>query len=331
MALAADDPEAQARIDAFRQRTAATGLDRRPQCADRVSLGCRRTPTTFASMRRNWSRSRRTSSWLPARARHAPLLQATRTIPIVFVTSPIRSAPASSKPGAAGRQRHRLHAVRIRHEREMAGTAQGDRARRDARGGASGSRPYRPGLASSPRSRPWRRRLGWRCARSTCATPPRSSAPSRRSRASEWRPDRDAERVGAVHRDLIIALAATARLPAVYSFRFFVAGGGLISYGPDLGRSVPARGRLCRPHPQGREARRPAGAGADQVRAGDQSQDREGARPHRAADAARPRRRGDRMRRVRCRLLAQSGHAAFAARCPLLGVKRTWRINEYTP
>ena len=34
---------------------------------------------------------------------------------------------------------------------------------------------------------------------------------------------------------------------------------------------------------------------ADQVRAGDQPQDRQGARPHRAADAARPRRRGDRM------------------------------------
>src|SRR2546430_2368840 len=31
--------------------------------------------------------------------------------------------------------------------------------------------------------------------------------------------------------------------------------------------------------PQGREARRPAGAGADQIRDGDQSQDREGARP----------------------------------------------------
>ena len=34
---------------------------------------------------------------------------------------------------------------------------------------------------------------------------------------------------------------------------------------------------------------------ADQVRAGHQPQDREGARPRRAADAARPRRRGDRM------------------------------------
>src|SRR6516162_3341314 len=32
------------------------------------------------------------------------------------------------------------------------------------------------------------------------------------------------------HRDLIIALAARERLPAVYSDRVFVAGGGLISY-----------------------------------------------------------------------------------------------------
>jgi putative ABC transport system substrate-binding protein len=36
-----------------------------------------------------------------------------------------------------------------------------------------------------------------------------------------------------VYRDLIVALAARHRLPAVYPFRFVVAGGGLISYGPD--------------------------------------------------------------------------------------------------
>ena len=38
---------------------------------------------------------------------------------------------------------------------------------------------------------------------------------------------------GVVHHDLIIALAAQHRLPAVYPLRFFVAGGGLISYGTD--------------------------------------------------------------------------------------------------
>ena len=37
-----------------------------------------------------------------------------------------------------------------------------------------------------------------------------------------------------VHRDLIIALAARYRLAAAYPFRFFVADGGLISYGGDL-------------------------------------------------------------------------------------------------
>ena len=35
------------------------------------------------------------------------------------------------------------------------------------------------------------------------------------------------------HRDLIVTLAARHKLPAVYPFRFLVAGGGLISYGPD--------------------------------------------------------------------------------------------------
>ena len=37
-----------------------------------------------------------------------------------------------------------------------------------------------------------------------------------------------------VHRDLIIALAAKYRLPAVYPYRFFIAEGGLISYGVDI-------------------------------------------------------------------------------------------------
>jgi len=37
----------------------------------------------------------------------------------------------------------------------------------------------------------------------------------------------------AIHRDLIIALAAKHQLPAVYPQRYFVSAGGLISYGPD--------------------------------------------------------------------------------------------------
>jgi len=36
------------------------------------------------------------------------------------------------------------------------------------------------------------------------------------------------------YRDLIISLSARHKLPAVYWERFFVAAGGLISFGPDL-------------------------------------------------------------------------------------------------
>jgi putative tryptophan/tyrosine transport system substrate-binding protein len=37
-----------------------------------------------------------------------------------------------------------------------------------------------------------------------------------------------------IKRDLIIALAARHKLPAIYYERYFVAAGGLISYGPDF-------------------------------------------------------------------------------------------------
>ncbi len=39
--------------------------------------------------------------------------------------------------------------------------------------------------------------------------------------------------LAAVHRELIVALAAQHKLPAVYPFRYHVTGGGLISYGAD--------------------------------------------------------------------------------------------------
>jgi putative ABC transport system substrate-binding protein len=40
--------------------------------------------------------------------------------------------------------------------------------------------------------------------------------------------------LSAVNHDLIIALAAQNKLPAVYFQRLFVTGGGLMSYGPDF-------------------------------------------------------------------------------------------------
>ena len=49
------------------------------------------------------------------------------------------------------------------------------------------------------------------------------------------------------HRELIIALAARHKLPAVYSDRSFVAAGGLVSYGPDrIGQYRQAAGYVDR-------------------------------------------------------------------------------------
>ena len=40
--------------------------------------------------------------------------------------------------------------------------------------------------------------------------------------------------MASLHRNLIVALAARHKLPAVYPARYFAAAGGLISYGPDF-------------------------------------------------------------------------------------------------
>jgi putative tryptophan/tyrosine transport system substrate-binding protein len=42
-----------------------------------------------------------------------------------------------------------------------------------------------------------------------------------------------ASTLAVIHRELIVTLAARHKLPTVYSSRYFVTGGGLISYGPD--------------------------------------------------------------------------------------------------
>jgi putative ABC transport system substrate-binding protein len=71
----------------------------------------------------------------------------------------------------------------------------------------------------------------------------------------------------AVHRKLIVSVAARRQLPAVYPYRYYAA----------TGRSIPASSRLHRPHSQGRQAGRPAGRTSVQVPASCQSQDRKGA------------------------------------------------------
>src|SRR5262249_13927362 len=62
-------------------------------------------------------------------------------------------------------------------------------------------------------------------------------------------------------------------------------------------RPLSPRRRIRRRHSCGRRPGRPSDGAAYQIRADDQSQDRQSARPRSAADATRPRRRGDRVKR----------------------------------
>src|SRR4029077_6751565 len=64
-------------------------------------------------------------------------------------------------------------------------------------------------------------------------------------------------------------------------------------------------------NPQGGKAIRPASSAGDQVRVGDQPQDRQDTRPRRASDPARPRGRGDRM--SNCHLVAARSLIDLAA------------------
>ena len=196
MSLAADDAEWQARFTAFVQGLQELGWTDRPQRADRHSLG-RGDAAAQSQLRGGIGRA--------CAGRHPGLWQYGHGA--VATDDPHRADRVHAgwrsgrrrlrrKPGSAGRQRHRLHAVRIRHQREMAGAAQRDRAGPDARGRPSGphlnrwDRPVRrdpirgpvvrSGVAADQRARGRRdraRRRGIRALR-------------------ERRPDRAGERVG---------------------------------------------------------------------------------------------------------------------------------------
>ena len=183
MNSAADDPEAQARIAAFLQGLQQLGWTdgRNVRIDTRWGAG---DAERFADMRRNWSRSRRTSSWPLARLDHGAVATGDP-----HRADRVRAGRRSGRrrlrrqPGAAGRQRHRLHAFEYGIEREMAGTAQGDRAGRDASGGLRDPGHHRRDRPVAPIQSvaPSLGRGGEPGQRARCRA--RSSAPSRHSRA----------------------------------------------------------------------------------------------------------------------------------------------------
>src|SRR5262249_12123139 len=122
---------------------------------------------------------------------------------------------------------------RIRHEREMAGTDAGDRARRDARGGASD--PTLPaGIAQFAILQTAATSLGTQLSSIGGRDAPEiEGAVTQFARASNGGLIVLGGAVTGLHRDLIIALAARDALPAGYPGTYFVTSGGLISYSAD--------------------------------------------------------------------------------------------------
>ena len=173
---AADDPEGQARIAAFVQGLQQLGwtvgrnvrIDIRWGAGDADSMRKIRGGIGRARAGRHPGR------WQPGRGgacnrRPAPCRSCSRS-------SPIRSAPASSRAWRGRAATPPASRVRIRPEREMAGAAQADRAGHDASGGPSGSRDNR-------RNRPVRRNPG-RGAVARSGGEPRQCA-RRRARSSD--------------------------------------------------------------------------------------------------------------------------------------------------
>ena len=90
-----------------------------------------------------------------------------------------------------------------------------------------------------------------------------------------------------LHRDAIVALAARYHLPSLRLLCLVRRADGLRHRHRRL---VPALGRLCRSPPEWRQSKRSSGPATDEIYAGDQPEDRPGARRHRFAANAGERR-----------------------------------------
>jgi putative ABC transport system substrate-binding protein len=113
----------------------------------------------------------------------------------------------------------------------------------------------------------------------------------------------------------IATLANRLGVPTILTAREYAEAGGLMSYGAHRGRLSAGR-RLCRTHPQGRQAFRPAGGAANQIRARYQPADRARAQHRCAADAART---GGRSHRLEVSPCTAAPSSLSSARRPRSG------------
>ena len=154
MNAAADDAECQARVAAFLQGLQQLGWTDGRNVRIDIRWGggqCRRHSQARGGTGRARAR-RHPGHWRADRGGRC--MQATRTVPIVFamVIDPVGAGFVDSLARPGGNVTGFMQ-FEYQPEREMAGTAQADRAGRDARGGPSGPRHRR-------RDRPVRRHPG---------------------------------------------------------------------------------------------------------------------------------------------------------------------------
>ena len=232
MSLAADDPEGQTRLAAFREAMKQLGwndgdnlrIDTRWATPDDI----RRHATELAALAPDVLLAANGTPTL------APLLQATRTVPIVFVNviDPVGAGFVASlaQPGrnATGfiSFEYGLSAKWLELLKQVAPGVTRVAVLRDpdisggtGQFGAIQSVAPSFGVELSPIN-------------------VRDSGEIERAIAAFARSPNGgmiltASGLAFVHRDLIIALAARHKLPTIYYYRVFVSAGGLVSYGPD--------------------------------------------------------------------------------------------------
>ena len=285
---AADDAEFQARVAAFLQGLALLGWT----IGRNVRIDTRWATTNAAEIRRH---AAELAALAPdvilahGASTVGPLLQATRTVPIVFpvVGDPVGAGFVDSlaRPGgnATGFMtfEYSISGKWLELLKEIAPGVTRVAVLRDATQG-SGTSQFAAIQAVAPSLRvevnPVNMRDAGEIERAVAAF----------ARSSNGGLIVTAGAAAQLHRDLIVTLAARHKLPAVYSERFFVAAGGLISYGPDhVDQYRRAAGYVDRILKGEKPADLPVQA-PTKYELVDQPQDRQGARPHRAADRCSP-------------------------------------------
>ena len=234
MASAADDPEFQARIAAFLQGLQQLGwTDGR-----NVRIDIRWATTNADDLRRH---AAELAALAPdvivaatGTATVAPLLQATRTVPIVFVVviDPVGAGFVASlaRPGgnATGFTifEYGMSGKWLELLKEIAPRVTRAAVLRDP-AIASGIGQFAAVQAVAPS-------LGVELSPVDVRDAPEiERAVTAFARSGNGGLIVTASAAATRHRDLIITLAARHKLPAVYAARYFVTAGGLISYGPD--------------------------------------------------------------------------------------------------